>query len=144
MTFLSLRSDDYRGLNLTRRTLNAILKYPWRQDITDEKKTEKWGAYESERDFFEFARVGSDEDQRSLEASIMDWSDDVTYAVHDLEDFFRLGLIPLERLASADDTERRRFTSAFCERPGALKKKFRLAGFTAAATGEHDGGHDAD
>lgn len=130
VTFLALRSDDYRGLNLTRRTLNAILKYPWRQDITDEKKKEKWGAYESEQRFFEFARAGSEQDQRSLEASIMDWSDDVTYAVHDLEDFFRLGLIPLERLAAGDDTERRRFITGFYERPGELQTKFRLAGFT--------------
>lgn len=130
VTFLALRSDDYRGLNLTRRTLNAVLKYPWRQDITSEQKREKWGVYESEQHFFEFARAGSEEDQCSLEASIMDWSDDVTYAVHDLEDFFRLGLIPLDRLAAAEDTERRRFISGFYERPGELQAKFRLAGFT--------------
>jgi dGTPase len=43
-----------------------------------------------------------------LEAEIMDWSDDVAYAVHDMEDFFRAGLIPLDRLAS-DRHERERF-----------------------------------
>lgn len=32
------------------------------------------------------------------------------YAVHDLEDFFRLGLIPLDRLASSNDSRRRRFS----------------------------------
>lgn len=130
VTFLALRGDDYRGLNLTRRTLNAVLKYPWRQDITDEKKKDKWGAYENEQQSFDFARTGCPADQRSLEASIMDWSDDVTYAVHDLEDFFRLGLIPLERLGAADDTERQRFIAGFYERPGELLAKFRLAGFT--------------
>jgi len=130
VTFLALRDADYRGLNLTRRTLNAILKYPWRQDITDEKKKEKWGVYESEQRYFEFARAGYAEDQPSLEAAIMDWSDDVTYAVHDLEDFFRLGLIPLERLGAAEDTERRRFIEGFYARPGELQTKFRLAGFT--------------
>jgi dGTPase len=130
VNFLALRSDGYRGLNLTRRTLNAVLKYPWLQDLGDEKKAEKWGAYEAELRFFDFARAGSLGDEASLEAEIMDWSDDVTYAVHDLEDFFRLGLIPLDRLAVADDGERRRFTANFYDDPikrGGLRAKFRKA-----------------
>jgi dGTPase len=133
VTFLALRTDAYRGLNLTRRTLDGILKYPWLQDLGDEKKTEKWGAYESERPFFEFARESRPDEERSLEAAIMDWSDDVTYAVHDLEDFFRLGLIPLDRLAASDDTERRRFSASFYDdrmkRVG-VRKTFRNAGLS--------------
>jgi dGTPase len=123
VNFLALRSDAYRGLNLTRRTLNAILKYPWLRDL----KAEKWGAYETELRFFDFARDGSQDMDASLEAQIMDWSDDVTYAVHDLEDFFRLGLIPLDRLAAADDSERRRFTAGFYDDPDkrvGLRAKF--------------------
>jgi dGTPase len=130
VNFLALRTDAYRGLNLTRRTLNAILKYPWTQNLGDPKKAEKWGAYEAERLAFDFARTGSTPDVRSLEAEIMDWSDDVTYAVHDLEDFFRLGLIPLDRLAAGDDSERRRFTASFFEdrtKRANLREKFRAA-----------------
>jgi dGTPase len=133
VTFLALRSDAYRGLNLTRRTLNGILKYPWLHDVSDERKRHKWGAYESERAVFEFARAGSPVDERSLETAIMDWSDDVTYAVHDLEDFFRLGLIPLERLAAGDDSERRRFTASFYDDPHkrtSLRATFRSAGLS--------------
>lgn len=133
VNFLALRTDAYRGLNLTRRTLNAILKYPWTQNLADPKKAEKWGAYETERRAFDFARTGSTADERSLEAEIMDWSDDVTYAVHDLEDFFRLGLIPLDRLASSDDSERRRFTASFYKdriKRTALREKFTLAGLS--------------
>src|SRR5262249_30395534 len=38
----------------------------------------------------------------------MDWADDITYSVHDTEDFYRAGLIPLDRLAS-NPKERDRF-----------------------------------
>lgn len=38
----------------------------------------------------------------------MDWSDDVTYSVHDVDDFYRAGMIPLDRLVR-DLEERERF-----------------------------------
>lgn len=34
------------------------------------------------------------------EAEIMDWADDISYAVHDLEDFFRVGRIPLHAIGA--------------------------------------------
>ena len=45
----------------------------------------------------------------------MDWADDVAYAVHDVSDFYRAGLIPLDRLAN-DEGERERFMAAEAQR----------------------------
>lgn len=82
------------GLDLTRATLNAILKYPW---YRSRRHRDKWGAYPSEAADFSWARraSGLPAGERTLEAEIMDWSDDITYAVHDVEDFYRVGLIPM-------------------------------------------------
>jgi dGTPase len=41
----------------------------------------------------------------------MEWADDLTYAVHDVDDFFRAGLIPLHRLATEDDDEVKRLAN---------------------------------
>lgn len=96
--------QSFTGLNLTWETLFAIQKYPWIHDSGPPSAIEqkKWGFYYSERDYFdEMLRrypYMADEGSRSINAQIMDWADDVAYAIHDTEDFFRAGLIPLDRL----------------------------------------------
>jgi len=94
------------GLNLTRASLHAILKYPWFYKENAEK-VKKWGAYRSEQAAFAFARDGFALGgfAKSLEAEIMDWADDITYAVHDVVDFYCAGQIPLERFAAKDANE---------------------------------------
>lgn len=97
------------GLDLTRASLNAVLKYPWPYG-GNHKKLEKWGAYDSEKAEFDWARelspAGSQ--HRSIESQIMDWADDVTYSVHDVEDFYKAGHIPLHKFPSSA-TEREAF-----------------------------------
>lgn len=105
------------GLNLTRRTLNGVLKYPWLREEEPEEHHKKWGAYhDGDRKAFEWARRGFAENERSLEACLMDWADDVTYAVHDMDDFFRARLIPLERLTAPGSLELARFQQHLGER----------------------------
>jgi dGTPase len=96
---------DFDGLNLSRASLNALLKYPWLRDYDPAKKADnylKFGAYRSEEEDFIFARklYRATDRRKSAEAEIMDWADDVAYSVHDLDDFYRAGFIPLERLCS--------------------------------------------
>ena len=108
VTKLAVRRTNSRGLDLTRGTLNGLLKYPrFRREI-EGKKEEKWGAYHSEEREFNFARKGCGVNQRTIEAELVDFADDVAYSTHDLEDFYRAGLIPLERLLT-DQKERDRF-----------------------------------
>jgi len=103
VTRLAAHRDRYQGLNLTRATLNAVLKYPWSRDIRDPRpanpRYRKYGYYSSEEVDFLFARDGFvTEGARALEAEVMDHADAVAYSVHDLDDFYRAGLIPLDRL----------------------------------------------
>jgi len=79
---------------LTRATLSAILKYPWLRDPADSLRRKKWNAYETEKGDFDFARDGLPEGRKTAEAELMDWSDDIAYSVHDVEDFHRCRAIP--------------------------------------------------
>ncbi|MFN8665498.1 MAG: dNTP triphosphohydrolase [Thermomicrobiales bacterium] len=118
VTKLGVRYPDIPGLNLTRAVLNALLKYPWLRGENPARPT-KWGAYRSETEDFLWARELSagKARRRCLEADLMDWADDVAYAVHDMSDFYRAGLIPLDRLAN-DEGERDRFMAAEVQRLG--------------------------
>jgi len=109
-----------RGLNLTRATLDGILKYPWIHGANS-KERKKWGAYATERVMFNWVRKGhtARSTRKCATAELMDWSDDITYAVHDLVDFYRAGQIPLDRLADkTNDSERKVFfNGVFTRRP---------------------------
>ncbi|MGO7921975.1 dGTP triphosphohydrolase [Rhizobium ruizarguesonis] len=94
LTRLALRFAEHGGLNLTRATLAATLKYPWLRDRTDDNKKSKWSAYRDDRDAFLFAHEFHAENEKTIEAALMDWADDIAYSVHDLEDFHRCGAIP--------------------------------------------------
>jgi dGTPase len=119
---LSFRRDevgdehDEPGLNLTYRSLAAIAKYPWLKGghpYEIGKLRKKWSFYPEERAILDelvaraYVLPVSDASGRIervyrwVESEIMDWADDISYAVHDLEDFFRAGLIPLHQVALA-------------------------------------------
>lgn len=107
LTRLSLGgTGDYLGLNLSRATLAAVQKYPWPRPRLKRKEIKKgppkFGYYAQDFEAFNFAfekvRPKLQPKQRTLEAEIMDWADDITYAIHDIEDFYRAGWIPLDRL----------------------------------------------
>ena len=84
------------GLNLTRATLDAATKYPWPRATN----ARKFGVYDDDLDVFNWVRKGATEGAQSMEAQIMDWSDDVAYSVHDLEDALVTGQVKLEALSA--------------------------------------------
>ncbi len=97
------------GLNLTRATLDATLKYPWLGPDSDGAdlsggrpagagRAGKYGAYAADSAVFGWIRRGAPAGQSCLEAQVMDWADDVAYSVHDLEDGLHAGLVTLQKL----------------------------------------------
>lgn len=111
-TYLAARAGarDQRGLLLSRATLDSATKYPWRRGEGDRDTSyaaEHWGCYEPEAEAVEWILQGVVQDSpvakdakeaRPVEEEIMDWADEVTYACHDVEDFYRAGLIPLDQI----------------------------------------------
>jgi dGTPase len=102
----SSQDVQIQGLDLTRAVLATIVKYPVSRREAEEAarlssnaSRLKWGYYEPEAEVFgKFIAPFLPKGARTLEADIMDWADDITYAVHDMQDFYFDGLIPLHLL----------------------------------------------
>jgi dGTPase len=85
------------GLNLTRASLDAASKYPW----TKKPGEVKFGVYEDDADVFAWVREGVVGTISCFEAQVMDWSDDVSYCVHDVEDAVFAGHVNIDILKSS-------------------------------------------
>ncbi|MCR3751705.1 deoxyguanosinetriphosphate triphosphohydrolase [Lentzea californiensis] len=94
-----LEPKTAHGLNLTRAVLDASTKYPWKRT----PGTVKFGVYDDDLEVFEWMRAGAPDRERCIEAQVMDWSDDVAYSVHDVEDGVLAHRISLGALARPDE-----------------------------------------
>ena len=118
VTSTEIRGTATIGLDLTAAVRAAMLKYPWTRrtfpqphpstmspgprgsapppDDLDSGSS-KFGAYTTELADLRHARepfAGKVADwQQTVEASIMDTADDIAYAIHDVEDFHRVGVL---------------------------------------------------
>lgn len=102
------------GLGLSVESLAACTKYPWAhgkaRDVIGESAyaknpsyfDKKWGYYDSDQEAWQrVLDTGLYEDTRySPNAKLMDIADDVTFAVHDILDYFRRHLIPLHEIGA--------------------------------------------
>jgi len=96
------------GLDLTRTTLKAILKYPWDENDERAKKKDKFCLYDEpdDRAVFDWLFEGEKPD-RTIATDILETADDIAYAVHDFEDGVWSGMIPLFRLYDTTKTDAR-------------------------------------
>ncbi|MWB99363.1 dGTP triphosphohydrolase [Agromyces seonyuensis] len=98
------------GLNLTSAVRAAIAKYPWTRFVAPGElasgpvprgmrrvdggiEVGKFSAYTVDAADLADARRGLPAFEQSLECSIMDLADDIAYSIHDVDDFYRAGLL---------------------------------------------------
>ena len=106
ITEVEKKSTKYRGLNLTRAVIDAQLKYktppnqnPRKFIYAKDLKLADWAS--------KAARTAACEhryEAKSFECQIMDWADEVAYAIHDLEDGIRSRYI--DAFTFADQSQR--------------------------------------
>ncbi len=103
ITLLEERRQDLQGLNLTRSTLDGLLKC---KDVYQKDADQKKFYYDDDcsKAAVNWASQYSYLSQTALsfECQIMSWADDIAYAVHDFEDALHGGFITITTLYNTD------------------------------------------
>ena len=86
------------GLNLTRASLDAAVKYPLTRTNADGSVNRKYSAYDEDAGVLAWLREGHADGAPPMEAQVMDFSDDIAYSVHDVEDGIVSGRVSLRVL----------------------------------------------
>lgn len=121
------------GLNLTAAVRAAVLKYPWRRG--------EGGARRGGASKFNFYAIDEQDargalsaypliepGQQTVECSIMDISDDIAYSLHDLDDFYRAGLLNPATLSAEFRTWHRELATLRASDVAALAADSRMPG----------------
>ncbi|MDO9397631.1 MAG: dNTP triphosphohydrolase [Herbiconiux sp.] len=120
ITALDVCDGAPAGLNLTAAVRTAVSKYPWTPElegigapgelagrpaselprglkrVDGTVVARKYSAYFLEQDDLDDARAWAPElrpDEQSLECTVMDIADDIAYSIHDVDDFYRAGIL---------------------------------------------------
>ncbi len=87
------KSPEYPGLNLTRATLAAVMKYPYEQDVGNDKfiftsdaGVARWALERGIRLLTARQRRKGSGLATSIACQVLDWADDCAYSIHDIED----------------------------------------------------------
>ena len=146
VTTIDLHGPSGTGLDLTAAVRAAVLKYPWtRRGYPDPHPSDallpprgggplpgapdagsaKFSAYTTELDDLVDCRAAFPVGpwQQTVEAAVMDTADDIAYAIHDLEDFHRVGV--LQQAGVADGADRAGPNTPATSGPGADLERLR-------------------
>ena len=122
LTALDTLGRDFPGLNLTAAVRASVLKYPWTrgqwagvdlEQVPADARPRgvgldptggavKFSAYALEAEEMDAVRSAFptiDPFQQTVDCAIMDLADDIAYAVHDLDDFVRAGVLQQAEVA---------------------------------------------
>lgn len=101
LTNVEKKRPEFRGLNLTYRTMLSIVKYFNKFDKEAYEKKEKVGQkfiYDDDYERLNSFVTDNEITQRTLDVQIVDIADEIAYAAHDLEDGLRVKAYTIDEI----------------------------------------------
>jgi dGTPase len=98
VTLLEAKYQDY-GFDLTRATLDGLVKYPRLYDC--QHHSDSNFTYKDDAELLAWIKEGvKNPDRKPIEAQLADWADTMAYSVNDIEDVVRAGLLSFVEMRS--------------------------------------------